>query len=205
MAKEEINTLRNMLPLEPLLRNTLDNATLSLSGDQNYILVAERMFVKAYNDTMWDYRENYEQAMISIEELKDTALESIATEQGIARVSDIVFKNDVVRELVLNIQTRFIVSFSDYNDKWNNVLRLLTLTLTHTPIGVAVEVNKYMVPKDITDRIYSQSMLFSIFQNNMWLVMVLFIKLWVKTKSFEELRLKYKEGQANGVANPRSN
>lgn len=206
MSKEtESGIIRNPLVFEPLSRNVFENASLSLTADQNFIMVAERMLVKAYNDTMWDYRDGYEIAVAVIEEIKDTALESIATEPGIARLSDIAFKNDVARELVLNIQTRFIIAFSEYNDKWKGVLRLVTKTLTHIPIGVPIDKNKYLVPDDIVDRIYNEETLFSIFQNNTWLVIMLFIKLWVRTKTFDELRLKHKEGLISGTANSRNN
>ena len=206
MAKElESGIIRNPLVFEPLSHNTFANASLSLTADQNFILVAERMLVKAYNDTMYDYHDGYELAIAVVEEIKDTALESIATEAGIARLSDIAFKNDVARELVLNIQTRFIISFSEYNDKWKDVLKLATKTLTHMPIGVPIDKEKYLVPDDIVSRIYSEDTLLSILQNNTWLVILLFIKLWVKTKSFDELRLKHKEGLISGTANSRNN
>lgn len=206
MAKEiDSSPIRNPMVFAPLARNTFDNASLSISGDQNYAMVAERMLVKAYTDTMWDYRDAYEITVAVIEEIKDTALETIATEQGIARLADIAFKNDVARELILNIQTRFIILFSDYNDKWKNVLRLLALTLTHMPIGIPIDKEKYLVPVDITERIYNTDTLLAILQNNTWLVITLFIKLWVKTRTFDELRLKHKEDQPNGAPYSRVN
>lgn len=77
-----------MASLKPELPSSM---SLALSNKQNYAIAAEEIFCHALNRTIWIYRNDYDAIEVIASNIKNTAMESVATEAGIGRISDLVF------------------------------------------------------------------------------------------------------------------
>ncbi len=168
----------------------LQNVQLSISEKQNFAMVAEEIFSKAIDNTMWDYRKDYTPVYLILNEIKNTAMESIATEAGVTRLADLVFRNEVTRSIVFLIQMRFICQFSEFDAFWTDLITTTAMALTHnvSPTGIPIGVS--LVPDEIRERMYDMEKMRDLMLSNTWLVTVIFIILWGRIHSYDELRAK---------------
>jgi hypothetical protein len=170
---------------------------------QNYAMAAEQMFVHALNRTVWQYRDHYQAVEIMVDQIRNTALESMATTVGLAQVSDIVFKNEAMREFLFTIQMQFFSQFSEFNEQWTAMITNLATSLSGAPlmptidgsknlapslVDAAPEENKDLTPDVLTMRRFSAEEMTDWLLSNNWLIMFIFVSLWGRIYTYDELR-----------------
>lgn len=174
-----------MASLRPQLPESIG---IALSNKQNYALAAEEIFVHALNRTVWAYRDSYDGVQIIIDNIKNTAMEAVATEPGLARISDMVFGESVVREFLFTLQVQFFSQFAEFNTHWTELLENLALALTNGFISADAKPELCMVPEEIRLRMYDADRMKDLLAANTWLVMFLFTSLWGRIFTYDELR-----------------
>lgn len=190
MSEVKENQVYSATVTAALYPQALANVQLAISAKQNFAMVAEEIFSKALDHAMWDYRSEYSPIYNILNEIKNTAMESIATEGGIMRLSDLVFRNDVTRELIFLIQTRFLCQLSEFSNFWIDLITTIAMSLTHTtttPIDIA---GLTLIPDEIRERMYDMPRMRDLMLSNTWLIIVIFIILWGRIHSYDELRAK---------------
>jgi hypothetical protein len=176
-----------------------DTIQVALSEKQNYALATEEIFCHALNRTVWVYRENYGAIDVMLSEIRNTALESIATQAGIERITSMVFGNGAMREFLFTLQAQFYSQFAEFNEYWVDLINGTAASLTNTPLGVAVKTELSLVPEDLKLRTYGVDHMRELLLANTWFIMFIFIALWGRTFTYEELRANYR--RTNPVTN----
>jgi hypothetical protein len=165
-----------------------ESIRVALSVKQNFALAAEEIFVHALSRTVWNYRDKYMAVEIIMAEIRNTAMESVATEAGVARISDLVFRNEVMREFLFTLQVQFFSQFGEFHQNWVEMINYIATALTNGVIGHEVDPKLNLVPEDIRMRTYDAKHMSNLLLANTWLIMFLLIALWGRTHTYEELR-----------------
>lgn len=181
-----------MASLRPQMPATLK---IALSAKQNFSMAAEEMFVHALNRTVWSYRDSYDAVEIIIFNIKNTAMESVATEQGLSRISDLVFGEAVVREFLFTLQAQFFSQFAEFHSHWTEMIENIALALTNSS-GVSdsstVDMTLCMVPEEIRSRMFETKKMKDILLANNWLIMFILTALWGRIYTYDELRANHR-------------
>lgn len=195
---EKKNPLLNAGLSSTLKPQTSNSVRLALSNRQNYAMAAEEIFCHALNRTVWVYREHYQAIDIFLGRIRNTAMESVATETGLAKISEMVFTENegAMREFLFTLRVQFFSQFAEFNDPWKQLLEDIAKSLTNeTSIeGANIELN--LVPEDLRVRTYTTSYMYEVLLANSWLVMFILIALWGRTFTYDELRANYRRGSA---------
>ena len=184
-----------MASLKPELPSSM---SLALSNRQNYAMAAEEIFCHALNRTVWIYRNDYVAIEFIISNIKNTAMESIATEAGVARISDLVFGDSVVREFIFTLQTQFFSQFAEFNDHWEEMVGNIAAGLTSGFINTRVKKEMSLVPDELTSRQYDAAYVKDLLLANNWLIMFILIALWGRIYTYDELRAIQRRAAAAG-------
>jgi hypothetical protein len=182
--------------------NTSQTMKLALSNRQNYSMVAEEIFCQALARTVWVYRDHYAAVDIFLNKIRNTGMESVATEAGLATIADMVFKDDngALREFLFTLKVQFFSQFSEFNDPWTSMIVDIAKSLTNDVEVEGVDPKLNLVPEDLRIRTYSAEYMAQVLLANSWLVMFLFVALWGRTLTYDELRAKYRRSNL-AVAN----
>lgn len=174
-----------MASLKPELPNSM---SLALSNKQNYAIAAEEIFCHALNRTIWIYRNDYAAIELIAENIKNTAMESVATEAGVSRISDLVFGESVVREFIFTLQTQFFSQFAEFNDHWEEMVGNIAIGLTGGVISNRIKSDLNLMPEELTTRMYDAEHMKDLLLANTWLTMFILIALWGRIYTYDELR-----------------
>lgn len=183
-----------MASLKP---QTPDNLKIALSAKQTFSLAAEEIFVHALNRTVWSYRDTYDGVEVIIANIKNTAMESIATEQGIGRISDMVFGEPVVREFLFTLQVQFFSQFAEFHTHWVEMIRHIAVALTNSGISEGGKAELSLIPSDLSSRMYDAEHMKDLLLSNNWLIMFILTALWGRIYTYEELRANQRRINAN--------
>lgn len=187
--KEEKKALVVPLSVMTTLMPKLPNVVrISLTDKQNFALCAEEIFCHALNRTVWDYRDNYDILEAIFKQIKNTAVESIATDAGLSRISDIVFGDSVVREFISTLRTQFYSQFSEFHAYWNELLLTIAYSITSNEISKDANMSFSLVPEDLQIRTYDADHMRNLFLANSWLVIFILVVLWGRIYSYAELK-----------------
>lgn len=209
--EEKKNVLLHPSLTSALRPETPANLNAALSLKQNYAMAAEQLFVHALNRTVWQYRNHYDAVQIMIDEIRNTAMESMATQAGLAMVSNIVFRNASMREFLFTLQVQFFSQFSEFNDHWADMIGNIATSLSGSVIAPYVDPAKNLMPdsfetadegRDLTPdelvmRRFSAEEMKSWLLSNNWLIMFIFVSLWGRTYTYDELRAINRRVQAS--------
>lgn len=174
--------------LASLKPESFDSAKWALSTKQNYAIVAEEIFCRALNRTVWAYRNEYVVVEIVANNIQNTAMESVATEAGVARIADLVFSESVVREFIATLQTQFFSQFSEFNDHWEEMIGNIAMGLTSGFTNPRVKAELNLIPEELRSRTYTTEYMKDLLLANNWLTMFIFIALWGRIYSYDELK-----------------
>lgn len=174
-----------MASLKPELPSSM---SLALSNKQNYAIGAEEIFCHALNRTIWLYRNDYAAVELIADNIKNTAMEAVATEAGVGRISDMVFGESVVREFIFTLQTQFFSQFAEFNDHWEEMVGNIAVGLTSGFIGKSVKKELSLVPEELSLRMYDATYMKDLLLANTWLTMFVLIALWGRIYTYDELR-----------------
>lgn len=174
-----------------------DSIRVALSVKQNFALAAEEIFCHALNRTIWVYRNDYSAIDLMLAEIRNTAMESMATEGGISRISDMVFKNDAMREFLFTLQAQFYSQFAEFHQHWVDLVTNLAASLTNSPLGGQnIKTEMSLVPEDLRLRTHSAQHMTDLLLANTWFIMFIFISLWGRTFTYEELKANFRRSNA---------
>lgn len=201
--EERKNPLLHAGVSSDLQPNSSQTMKLALSNRQNYSMVAEEIFCQALARTIWVYREHYTAVDIFLGKIRNTGMESVATEAGLATIADMVFKDDngALREFLFTLKVQFFSQFSEFNDPWAAMLSDIATSLTNDPIVEGLDPKLNLVPEDLRIRTYSADYMGQILLANSWLVMFIFVALWGRTLTYDELRAKYRRSNLTAANN----
>lgn len=196
--EERKNPLLNAGLSSTLKPQTTNSVRLALSNRQNYAMAAEEIFCHALNRTVWVYREHYQAVDIFLGKIRNTAMESVATETGLAKISDMVFTDNegALREFLFTLRVQFFSQFAEFNEPWKKLIEDIAQSLTNESSidGAKAELN--MVPEDLRVRTFTTEYMRDILLANSWLVMFILIALWGRTFTYDELRANYRRSNA---------
>lgn len=184
-----------MASLKPELPGTI---SLALSNKQNYAMAAEEIFCHALNRTIWIYRNDYPAIEVISQNVKNTAMESVATEAGVARISDMVFGESVVREFIFTLQTQFFSQFAEFNDHWEELVGNIAAGLTGGIVSNRIKKEMSLVPEELGLRKYEAEYMKDLLLANNWLIMFILIALWGRIYTYDELRAVQRRANATG-------
>ncbi len=184
-----------MASLKPELPSSL---SLALSNKQNYAIAAEEIFCHALNRTIWIYRNDYDAIEVIAHNVKNTAMESVATEAGVGRISDLVFGESVVREFIFTLQTQFFSQFAEFNDHWEEMVGNIAIGLTSGFISNNVKKELSLIPEELSLRMYDANYMRDLLLANTWLTMFILIALWGRIYTYDELRSIQRRASAAG-------
>lgn len=184
-----------MASLKPELPSSL---SLALSNKQNYAIAAEEIFCHALNRTIWIYRNDYDAIEVIASNIKNTAMESVATEAGVGRISDLVFGESVVREFIFTLQTQFFSQFAEFNDHWEEMVGNIAIGLTSGFISNNVKKELSLIPEELSLRMYDANYMRDLLLANTWLTMFILIALWGRIYTYDELRSIQRRASAAG-------
>jgi hypothetical protein len=184
-----------MASLKPELPSSL---SLALSNKQNYAIAAEEIFCHALNRTIWIYRNDYDAIEVIAHNVKNTAMESVATEAGVGRISDLVFGEPVVREFIFTLQTQFFSQFAEFNDHWEEMVGNIAIGLTSGFISNNVKKELSLIPEELSLRMYDANYMRDLLLANTWLTMFILIALWGRIYTYDELRSIQRRASAAG-------
>lgn len=185
-----------MVSLQPSIPETLKVA---LSTKQNFALATEELFCHALKRTVWAYRNDYEAIEVIMNEVKNTAIEAIATDQGIERITGLVFGNSVLREFVFMLQAQFFSQFSEFHSHWSEMIGNIAGSLTNDCRITDGNPKFSLIPEEIISRLYGTDHMKDLLLANNWLIMFIFIVLWGRTTTYEELRAIQRRANNNGT------
>jgi hypothetical protein len=174
-----------MASLKPELPGSM---SLALSNRQNYAVAAEEIFCHALNRVIWIYRNDYTAVEIIAHNVKNAAMESFATEAGVAHISDLVFGESVVREFIFTLQTQFFSQFAEFNDHWEEMIGNIAIGLTNGFVNSRVKKELSLVPEELSSRMYETEYMKDLLLANTWLTMFILIALWGRIYTYDELR-----------------
>ncbi len=182
--------------LTSLLKPTSVGAVnIALSNRQNFSLAAEQIFVHALNRAVWNYRHDYAALDLLMSAIRNVAIEGIATPDGLNALVAMVFEDAAMREFVFTVQTQFWSQFSEFHQAWNDMLGDIAESLTGAIRGIDVDASKCLVPEEIRLRVFPVDQMKALLVANNWLVTVIFIILWGRTYTYDELRATFRRGQ----------
>lgn len=165
-----------------------DQLRVALTVKQNFALAAEQIFTHALARTVWVYRDQYQVVELIMAEIRNTAFESLGTDPGIARVSDLVFGDGAIREFLFTLQVQFFSQFTEFNNLWTELIHNIAMGLTNDFTTSEAKKEMSLVPEEISLRTHSSKHMKDLMLANNWLVMFIFIALWGKTYTYDELR-----------------
>lgn len=186
----QTNVAASLVPKMP------SNIRIALSDKQNFALAAEEMFNHALNRTIWNYREDYAAVEAFIAVIRNTAMESVATNTGITRIADLVFGNSAMREFIFTLRLQFYSQFAEFHTVWEDLLGKIAIALTGSEISTTADLSLSLVPEDMRIRTYEPTEMKNILLANSWLVIFILIALWGRTFSHAELRSNYNQNKA---------
>lgn len=192
LTDERKNPLIHASVSSTLKPQTLQSVKIALSTKQNFAMAAEELFCHALNRTVWVYRKDYLAVDAFLEEIRNTAMESIATEQGIARITELVFGQGALREFLFTLRVQFYSQFSEFNTLWAELIENIALSLTNEPLSEEAKPEMSLVPEDLRIRTHSTQHMRDLMLANSWLVMFILTALWGRTFTYEELRANYR-------------
>lgn len=169
-----------------LLKDELTRSGLLLTDHQNLMAVAEILFQQSFNKTLWGYRDDIGTIYPLLKDICDTGTEAIATSAGISRLTDLVYKEVILREFVSRLNITFKLSLTNIGDIHTSIIHDIATILT---CDTRAEPNQRLTPDDITSRTHSFEVFSKILNNNHTLVTVILMVLWARLYSIEELRL----------------
>lgn len=195
--EERKNTLLHPSLTQALRPQTPDNLHIALSVKQNFSLAAEQIFVHALNRTVWIYRNQYDAVDVMISEIRNTAMESLATERGLSTVSNTVFGNEAMREFLFTLQVQFFSQFGEFQEHWQEMIGNIAASLSGEVIAAPnVDPARSLVPDELGARRYSAVEMQGWLLANNWLIMYLLVSLWGRTYTYDELRAINRRGAA---------
>lgn len=172
---------------------------LLVTDRQNFALTAEVIFNHALARVVWNYRDTISSVYQLLDEIKRTSLESIATNAGLSRISDVVFTDGAMREFVREVQIQFIPQMAEFHTNWSGFISHLATALTNDVMnGEALGEGKSLVPTEITERQQSTAFMTQMLNANTWLIIYILILLWGNVPSYEEYKAKQKYGVGIG-------
>ncbi|BAW19027.1 hypothetical protein [Ralstonia phage RP12] len=163
----------------------------AFSNKQNFALAAEQIFVHALNRTVWVYRDTYAAVDIMLKQVCNVAMESLGTQQGIDYVTNMVFYNQdaVLREFLFTLQVQFFSQFGEFQAFWTELISNIAESLTCAVTGGKdVKKDLCLVPAELTERMFTPENMRDLLLANNWLIMFIFIALWGRTYTYDELR-----------------
>jgi hypothetical protein len=167
---------------------------------QNFALAAEHIFVHALNRTVWIYRDSYQAVDLILSTIRNTAMESIATQPGIDQITKLVFGDEVVREFMFTLQAQFFSQFAEFHQHWRDMIGDIATALTGSPAGIEIDEQLNLVPEEISGRMFTQKHMQSLLLANNWLIMYILVALWGRTYSHDELRAIQRRSAVNALA-----
>lgn len=178
--------------------HTLNAVKIALSNRQNYAMAAEEIFCHALNRTIWIYRESYQAVDIFIRTIRNTAMESLATETGIAKVSNMVFSDydGALREFLFTLRVQFYSQFAEFNNPWQEMILDIAKSLTADAMPEGIDPKMNLMPEDLRIRTYTTEYMRDLLLANSWLVMFILIALWGRTFTYDELRANHRRSNA---------
>lgn len=173
---------------------TLPNGVrIALSEKQNFALGAEEIFCHALNRTVWQYREDYAAVELFFSVIRNTAMESVATEKGIERIAEVVFGNSAMREFIATLRIQFYSQFAEFHTHWEDLIAKIAIGLTAGEMSSNAKPELSLVPEDVRIRTFDAEQMKDILLANSWLIMFLLTALWGRSFSYAELRSNYKQ------------
>lgn len=196
MVTEKIAPAVVLLPgaLSELCVDNFASTGIRYTEQQNYTIAAQNLFSKVFDSVMWENRSEYIAYHELMKEVKNTAIESIATVDGIDRLYQLAFGNATLRDTLQTLQVRFCTLQCDFNTKWENLIASIALSVTQSSLvaGLA-ESDKVMLPEEIIARQHDFAFLKGFMLTNTWFTILVLVILWGKLYTYEELRVKYNE------------
>jgi hypothetical protein len=173
---------------------------IALSNKQNFALAAEEIFNHALRRTIWNYRSDYIALDEILKEVKNTAMESVATVRGIERISNMVFgpHGSALREFLFALRVQFSSQFGEFYTAWSDLIGDIASSLTSGYTSSDADPDLSLVPEEISDRTYTPADMKKLLLSNTWLIMFLLIILWGRTLNYDELRSNYKFAVGQG-------
>lgn len=163
----------------------------AFSVKQNFALAAEQIFIHALNRTVWVYRERLQAVDMMLSKIRNVAMESLATQPGINYVTDMVFYTEesaALREFLFTLQTQFFSQFGEFQTHWTDLIGHIAESLTCHVAGNEEIKKLALVPADLTDRMFEPVHMKNLLLANNWLIMFIFIALWGRVYTYDELR-----------------
>lgn len=177
--------------LEPTAPNSMK---IALSNKQNFAMAAEEIFNHALRRAIWNYRSDYMALDAILKEVKNTAMESVATARGIERISNMVFGSHgaALREFLFSLRVQFSSQFGEFFTSWGDLIGDIANSLTSGYTSSEADPALCLVPEEIQDRTYTPAEMKKLLLANTWLIMFILIILWGRTLNYDELRANYK-------------
>ena len=187
--------------LEPTAPNSMK---IALSNKQNFAMAAEEIFNHALRRTIWNYRTDYMALDEILKEVKNTAMESVATARGIERISNMVFgpNGSALREFLFSLRVQFSSQFGEFFTMWNDLIGDIANSLTGGYTSSDADPSACLVPEEILERTMSSSEMKQLLLANTWLIMFILIILWGRALNYDELRANYKLAVGSASAIP---
>lgn len=183
-----------------LLPSMPDSIKVALSNKQNFAMSAEIIFSHALNRTIWNYRDKYEAVDILMDLIRNTATESMATQEGISHISNLVFGKEatcaVMREFLFTLQVQFFSQFAEFDSYWVDLLEKISYAITNNPTVAGTDTKLSLVPEELQVRTHSPEHMKALLLANTWLVMFILTSLWGRPLTYEELRANYRRSAA---------
>lgn len=182
-----------------LIPQTPVGLKIALTDKQNFALAAEEIFCRALDRTVWNYREDYYAVETFMTSIRNTAMESVATEKGISRIADMVFGDAGMREFIFSLRTQFYSQFAEFHTYWEDLIKFIALSLTTGEVNTSFKSELSLIPEDLRIRTYEPQQMADLLLANSWLVMFLLTALWGRTFTYAELRANYRQTVATNT------
>lgn len=201
-AEEKKSPLHTAGMTQSLRPSMPDGLSLMLSERQNYALVAEQIFVQALSRTMWAYREHYVIIDAVLLTVRNIPMESLATKMGVDHVTNLVHYNPdpVLREFLHTVQVQFFTQFGQFDNQWEDLIGSLATGLCGGATLSNINTALSLVPEELSGRMFVPAKLKELLLANNWLIMFIFISLWGRTYTYDELRATSKRQFGAGAA-----
>lgn len=203
VTPEEKKNVLHTPGLTSLLKpETPKSMQIALSAKQNFALAAEQIFVHALNRTVWVYRERLPAVDLMLSQIRNVAMESLGTQQGISYVTEMVFYTPeaAMREFLFTLQVQFFSQFGEFQSHWTEMIGHIAESLTCAVPDSVSDKKLSLIPEELTDRMFTAENMKDLLLANNWLIMFIFIALWGRTYTYDELRA-FSRRQNNAAIN----
>lgn len=165
------------------------NETL-LTQKQKTLYAFRNVFDTAFELTVIAYIDKLPVLGNVISTIRESAVTSIMTPDGLTYAADLVFGDTINREFVMTLQANFYSLMGEYHQTYVEFIEGIAYGLTCDTWGSDLpDIGTYnLIPVEFSEHIFDQKTVSNYLRVNKWLLIYVLLILWARVPTEKEIR-----------------